>query len=494
MPSDRPGDDGARGSELLRVRREKLQAWRAAGVDPYGGRFERTHRIGEILTAFDQLAGAAVAVAGRVRAIRGHGKASFVDLEDSSGKIQLFVQSERLGEAAFANFRRLDLGDIIGVRGRVFRTRRGEISVDVETFSLLAKSLRPLPEKWHGLKDVELRHRRRYLDVLVNREVRHIFESRSRVVETLRLTLQREGFLEVETPMLHPIAGGAAARPFITHHRALDMELYLRIAPELYLKRLLVGGFEKVFELGKSFRNEGVSTRHNPEYTMLEAYVAYADHEDMMALTERLVCAAAEATGSLERTYQGRPLVLSPPWPRLSMVDAVREHVGVDFGAVSEPALARELARKAGVEIGPEAGWGDALVAVFESRVEAELHGPVFITQHPVEISPLAKRLGRDPRVTERFELYIGGWELANGFSELNDPLEQRERFERQAARRAAGDEDAHRMDEDFLEALEYGMPPAGGLGVGVDRLVMVLTDRPSIRDVILFPHLRSEG
>lgn len=490
-PEPRPDRD-ADTAEQSRVRRAKLAGWRQAGVEPYGRRFPRTHLAAEVVKNFEALAGQEVTLAGRLRAMRGHGKAIFADLEDGSGKVQLFVQLAGMGDAAFADFGRLDLGDFIGIRGRVIRTRRGETSIDVASFSLLAKSLRPLPEKWHGLKDVELRYRRRYLDVLANPPVRRIFEIRSHVLQTLRDELVRQGFLEVETPMLHPIAGGANARPFVTHHNALDIDLYLRIAPELYLKRLLVGGFERVFEIGKSFRNEGVSTRHNPEYTMLEAYLAYGDYGDMMALTERLVAEAARrAVGGLAIAYQGQPVDLTPPWDRLSMVEAVHRHAGVDFQAVTDPAGARKLAEQAGVAMGAGATWGDAVVAVFEARVEPALIGPLFITEHPVEISPLAKRKAADPRVTERFELYVNGWEIANGFSELNDPLDQRERFERQVHERAAGDDEAHMMDEDFLEALEYGMPPAGGLGIGVDRLVMVLTDSLSIREVLLFPHMR---
>ena len=474
----------------MAVRRAKLEALRQRGENPYENRMVPTHRAQQIVAEFERMEGQEVVVAGRLRALRVHGKATFADLQDGSGRIQLFVALDTVGEERYRAFGELDLGDVIGARGEVFRTRRGEISVRVIEFALLAKALRPLPEKWHGLKDVEQRYRRRYLDLIVNPEVRRIFIARSQVIASLRATLAAKGYIEVETPMLHPIPGGAAARPFSTYHNALDMPLYLRIAPELYLKRLLVGGIERVFEIGKVFRNEGISTRHNPEYTLLEAYQAYADYQDMMRLTEELVAEAARAvTGSTVVTFQGKELDLTPPWPRLAMLDAIREYAGIDFDAC--PGREVEVARQAGVRLDERATRGHAIQETFEQLVQDKLIQPVFITDHPVEVSPLAKRRSDDPRFTERFEPYINGWEIANGFSELNDPDDQRQRFEEQVRARQAGDEEAHRMDVDFLEALEFAMPPAGGLGIGVDRLTMILTDSPSIRDVILFPHMR---
>lgn len=484
--------DEATENDQVRVRHEKLQQLRAEGTDPYMNSFRPTHRAQHIVDHFDEMEGEEVQVSGRLMLLRTQGKLTFGDLQDESGRIQLFVRVNNLGEEAYEQFKRLDLGDILGVSGTVMKTRRGEVSIEVSSFKLLSKALRPLPEKWHGLKDVELRYRRRYLDLITNPKSRQVFEVRSRVIQTIRTFLVEKGYIEVETPMLHPIAGGAAARPFITYHNALDMNLYLRIAPELYLKRLLVGGFERVFEIGKNFRNEGISTRHNPEFTMLEAYEAYGDHESMMKLTEEMVAYVAErVTGSTKVTFQGRELDLTPPWPRLPMLDAIEKYAGVSLHDVGSDEEAREIARQSGVEIDDKATYGQIINTLFEERVEPHLVQPVFITQHPVEVSPLAKRNPEDPRFTDRFEPYINTWEVGNGFSELNDPIDQRERFEAQAAMRAAGDDEAHMMDEDFLMALEYGMPPAGGLGLGIDRLVMILTDSPSIRDVLLFPHMR---
>ncbi len=484
------GQDSGDINDQEAVRRAKLEALRADGRDPYSGLAVPDHTANVVIEEFERLEGQEVKLSGRLRALRGHGKATFADLQDSTGRVQLFVALDVVGDDAYERFRDLDIGDIVGVRGEVFRTRRGEISVRVAEYTLMSKALRPLPEKWHGLKDVEQRYRRRYLDLIVNPDVRNVFMKRSQVVASVRQTLAAKGYIEVETPMLHPIPGGAAARPFETYHNALDMSLYLRIAPELYLKRLLVGGFERVYELGKSFRNEGVSTRHNPEYTMLEAYQAYADYRDMMELTEQIVSQAAIAvTGGTVITFQGVEIDLTPPWRRLSMVDAVKEFAGIDF--LAHPGNEIELARNAGVRLEDGATPGHAIMESFEQLVEDRLIQPVFITDHPVEVSPLAKRRVDDPRFTERFEPYINGWEIANGFSELNDPDDQRERFEEQVRAREAGDDEAHHMDHDFLEALEYAMPPAGGLGIGIDRITMVLTDSPSIRDVILFPHMR---
>lgn len=479
-------------NDQVQSRLQKLQALRAGGQDPYSNTFQPSHHAEEILANFETLEGQRVAVAGRIMLLRTQGKVSFADLQDASGRIQLFVRVNTLGEEAYEQFKRLDLGDIIGVHGAVMKTKRGEVSVEVDEFVLLSKALRPLPEKWHGLKDVEMRYRRRYLDLITNPASKRVFEVRSQVIQAMRTYLNKERYIEVETPMLHPIAGGAAARPFKTYHNTLEMELYLRIAPELYLKRLLVGGFERVYEIGKNFRNEGISTRHNPEFTALEAYEAYGDYESMMRLTEDLVAYVAnEVVGDTRIQFQGIEIDLTPPWPRLPMLDAIEKYAGVALHDVTNDEQARTLAKQAGVEVDEDATYADAITALLEERVEPKLIQPVFITHHPVEISPLAKKSPEDPRFTDRFEPYINGWEIGNGFSELNDPLDQRARFEAQMAMRAAGDDEAHMMDEDFLLALEYGMPPAGGLGIGIDRLVMLLTDSPSIRDVLLFPHMR---
>lgn len=483
-------DSTAEINDLMAVRRAKLERLIQTGERPYDGKTVPTHLARDVIAQFEALNGQKVTLAGRLRALRIHGGASFADLHDSSGRIQLFVRRDTVGEAVYESFKELDLGDFIGVHGTVFRTKRGEISVEVESYELLSKSLRPLPEKWHGLRDIEQRYRRRYLDLIVNPESRKVFILRSEIIAYIRRALVDMGFIEVETPMLHPIPGGANARPFETYHNALDMPLYMRIAPELYLKRLLVGGFDKVFEIGKNFRNEGISTRHNPEYTSLEAYQAYADYHVMMELTEKLISGAAkEVLGTTVIQYQGREIDLAPPWPRLSMLEAIRRYTGIDFEAHAGREV--EVAREAGIRLKPGANAGQAILETFEQRVEEHLIQPVFITDHPVEVSPLAKRRADNPRLTERFEPYINGWEIANGFSELNDPIDQRRRFEEQARAREAGDDEAHFMDEDFLEALEYGMPPAGGLGIGIDRVVMLLTNSPSIRDVILFPHMR---
>lgn len=489
-------DDGQRShpvSEQVAVRRAKLQEMRAAGVALYGPPWRRTHTAAEVAARFGELEGREVAVGGRLMAFRRHGRVGFADLWDASGRLQLYLREERLG-AGFDAFFQLDRGDIVGARGVVMKTRRGEISLEVGAYQPLVKCLQPPPEKWHGLREVELRYRRRYVDLLANPEVRRRFALRSAVVAAVREFFASQGFLEVETPILHPIAGGANARPFVTHHNALDMDLYLRIAPELYLKRLLVGGFERVFEIGKNFRNEGISPRHNPEHTALEAYLAFGDWQDMMDLTERCVAYVAErCLGTLRVEYGGRVLDLTPPWPRLSMLEAIYRYAGIDLRTTRDVGAAREAAARAGVEVPPGAGFGEIVAAIFEARVEEHLWGPVFITSYPVEVSPLARSRPDDPAFTERFEPYLATMEIGNGFSELNDPDEQRRRFEEQAARRARGDQEAHPYDADFLLALEYGMPPAGGLGIGIDRLVMVLTGVSSIRDVILFPLLRPE-
>jgi len=479
-------------NEVLRVRRQKLAELREMGIDPFGGKFDQTHHAQDILEHFETLEGQRVAVAGRIMTKRMHGKASFAHIQDVTGQIQIYVRLNDVGEAAYELFSKLDIGDIIGVKGTVFRTRMGEITVATEELVLLTKSLHPLPEKWHGLKDIELRYRQRYVDLIVNPDVRQDFIARSKAIKAIRQYLDEQGFLEVETPTLHTIAGGAAARPFITHHNALDIDMYLRIALELHLKRLLVGGLERVYEIGRVFRNEGISTKHNPEFTMLELYQAYADYEDMMVLTENLVARAAEAVrGTTVIPYQGEMIDLTPPWPRLTMLEAVKKYTGVDFAAVKTDEEAREIAKRFGLEIEGTSTWGKVLSELFEEHVEKHLVKPHFILDYPVEVSPLAKKKKEDPRLTYRFEAFVACRELANAFSELNDPIDQRERFLAQLKEREAGDEEAHPMDEDFIRALEYGMPPAGGLGIGIDRLIMLLTDKASIRDVILFPTMR---
>jgi lysyl-tRNA synthetase class 2 len=478
-------------NELMAVRREKLRDLIDLGIDPFGEKFERTHTAQEILDRFDELEGQDTVIAGRIMSLRTHGKATFADLMDSTGRIQLYLRVNTLGEELYELLQKVDIGDILGIKGTIFRTRRGEISVEVLDMKFLSKSLRPLPSKWHGLKDVDLRYRQRYVDLIVNPGVREVFETRSKIIQSLRKFLTERGFIEVETPMLHVIAGGAAARPFTTHHNALDMDLYLRIAPELYLKRLLVGGFDKVFEFGKMFRNEGISTKHNPEFTMCELYMAYGDANDMMNLTEEVYAyIAQEVLGTTKITFQGQEIDLTPPWPRVPMLDAIKEHSGVDLTGLSAEE-ARKAAKEKGLAIEPNATYGQVLDEFFDVFVEPKLIQPVFITDHPVEVSPLAKRKKGNPNLTDRFEPFIVTWEVANGFTELNDPIDQEYRFRQQMAQREAGDDEAHMMDEDYIRALEYGMPPAGGLGLGIDRMVMLFTDSPSIRDVLLFPHMR---
>ncbi|MGI6553856.1 MAG: lysine--tRNA ligase [Bacillota bacterium] len=481
-------------NELLKARRQKLDNLLSQGIDPFGQRFERTHTAAEVLGNFDRLEGQEVTLAGRIMATRGHGKAGFAHIQDMSGQIQIYGRINDLGEQ-YELFKNLDIGDIVGVRGEVFKTRTEEITVALREIKMLSKSLRPLPEKWHGLKDVELRYRQRYVDLIVNPEVKQVFVLRSRIIKAIRDFLDSKGFLEVETPTMHAIAGGATARPFITHHNALDIDLYLRIALELHLKRLLVGGFEKVYEIGRIFRNEGISTKHNPEFTMLELYQSYADYHVMMELVEEMFAYIADTVlGSREITYQGQNIDLTPPWKRLTMVEAVEEYVGIDFSAVAEDdqQALKEIAGQFDIEAEETINKGNLINDVFETAVEPLLIQPTFIMDYPIEISPLAKKIPDKPGFTYRFEAFIGAFELANAFSELNDPMDQKERFERQMELRAAGDDEAHAMDEDFVKALEYGMPPAGGLGIGIDRLIMVLTDSASIRDVILFPTMRA--
>jgi lysyl-tRNA synthetase class 2 len=499
MAEEREGRGTEDGNEFRRVRLDKLAALEAQGVAafPYG--FARSVEAAELEQRYAALpAGAATAdevqVAGRIRAIRNSGM--FIDLHDSSGKIQIFSHKDFLAAEQLALVRLLDLGDIIGVAGVVRRTPRGELTINARTVTLLSKALLPLPEKFHGLSDIETRYRQRYLDLIMNPESRETLRRRSRIVTAMRRVLLDLDYREVETPMLHMIAGGASAKPFVTHHNALDIDLYLRIAPELHLKRLIVGGFDKVFEINRCFRNEGLSPRHNPEFTSLELYVAYADYTDIMTITEALIAAAAEAAaGSLKVVYGGRELDLTPPWPRRSMAELVRERTGIDFLAIGDAPAAAAAARGLGCELAAGAGWGHALEAAFAHAVEATLIQPIHVIDFPRDISPLAKaHRGGDPRLVERFETYINGWEVANAFSELTDPRDQRARFEAQMQARARGDEEAQMLDEDYVTALEYGLPPTGGLGIGIDRLVMLLTDSPSIRDVIAFPTMRPKG
>jgi lysyl-tRNA synthetase class 2 len=483
------------------VRRKKLQALRDLGVDPYPNDFRPDHTTAEVHAAFGALDEAAlgvarvVSVAGRVVAVRDFGKAAFLQLQDGSGRLQVHVRRDRLGDDGFERYRLVDLGDVIGVTGRPFRTRTHELTIEASELRVLAKALRPLPEKWHGLQDVETRYRQRYLDLIVNPDARRIFETRSRVIRYLRDFLGARGFLEVETPMMQAIPGGAAARPFVTHHNALDTDLYLRIAPELYLKRLVVGGYERVFEMSRVFRNEGLSTRHNPEFTMLEFYQAYATYEDLMDLTEAMLGGLVrDVVGHTEVEYGGETIRLAPPWPRRTMVELVAEHTGLPVEATLDRERLAALARSRGVDVRPDMTPGVLLGLVFEELVEPRLVQPTFVCQFPVEMSPLARRNDRDPRFVDRFELFIARHEIANAFSELNDPDDQRGRFEEQLRARAAGDVEAHAMDEDYVRALEHGLPPTAGEGVGIDRLVMLLTGATSIREVILFPQMRPEG
>ncbi len=483
-------------SEILKVRRDKLAALQAEGRDPFTiTRFQRTAYSQEIKDRFDALENAHVAVAGRVVAKRGMGKAIFADLQDPQGRIQIYIRADSVTPEEFADFRKVDVGDIVGCEGYVFRTKMGEVSVHCESARLLSKSLRPLPEKFHGLTDRETRYRQRYVDLIVNPEVKRTFELRSKFIKHVRDFMDGRGFIEVETPVLNTISGGATARPFITHHNTLDIDMYMRIATELPLKRLIVGGMERVYEIGRIFRNEGMDTKHNPEFTTIELYQAYADFNDMMDLFEELLSSAAQKLlGTYHVTWQGEDIDLAPGWPRLTMAEAVKKYTGLDFMAEPDDARAVAMARSAGVELPKtaEPTWGNALYEVFDQKVEEKLIQPTFITMHPVDVSPLAKRSPADSRLTERFELFICHSEMGNAFSELNDPIDQRQRFLKQVELREKGDDEAGMMDEDFLTALEYAMPPTGGLGIGIDRCVMLLTGSDSIRDVILFPTMKS--
>lgn len=486
-------------NDQLLVRREKMNNLREQGMDPFGKRFERTHTSQEIIDAYEELTKEAleenevsVSLAGRIMTKRGKGKAGFAHVQDLTGQIQLYVRKDSVGDEQYEIFKTVDIGDHVGVQGVLFKTKVGELSIKVKDFTLLSKALRPLPDKYHGLKDIEQRYRQRYLDLITNPESKQTFILRSRIIQSMRRYLDSNGYLEVETPMMHSIAGGASARPFVTHHNALDMELYMRIAIELHLKRLIVGGLEKVYEIGRVFRNEGVSTRHNPEFTMIELYEAYADYKDIMALTENLIAhIAQEVLGTTKIQYGEYEVDLTPEWTRLHMVDAIKQYTGVDFWKETSVEEARALAKEHNVEITEHMLYGHIVNEFFEQKVEEQLIQPTFIYGHPVEISPLAKKNEDDPRFTDRFELFIVAREHANAFTELNDPIDQRERFEAQLKEKEQGNDEAHEMDDDFIEALEYGMPPTGGLGIGIDRLVMLLTNAPSIRDVLLFPQMR---
>jgi lysyl-tRNA synthetase class 2 len=478
------------------ARLDKLTRLQAEGQDPFAvHRYERTHRCGEVAEAWSSNAEVTVAVAGRLMAVRRHGKGTFADLRDESGKLQVQAGAGRMGEERYAAFGGVDVGDVVGVRGTVGPTKTGEMTVWASEWTLLAKALRPLPEKYHGLRDVEVRSRQRYLDLIANPEVRDTFTARSQMIRAARKLLDEKHFTEVETPVMQAIYGGAAARPFTTHHNALDMDLYLRIAPELYLKRLIVGGLERVYEIGRVFRNEGIDTRHNPEFTILEAYQAYADYEDMMELTEQLVVAMAEAAvGGKTIEHRGERIDLSPPWARLSFFGALEKATGIDLSGLERDEEAAEMAPRLGIEDVEVTSLAELFDRAFERHVQPGLIGPTFVIDYPLAMSPLAKRHAARPNITARFEPFLCGEEIGNAFSELNDPLDQRKRFEEQVEKRAKGELEAHPLDEDFLLALEYGMPPTGGLGIGIDRLAMLLLDKPSIREVILFPLLRPEG
>lgn len=481
-------------NELVQVRIDKLNKLKADGKDPFiNERFDYTNHSTDILADFDSFDGRAVAVAGRIMLLREHGKASFATIQDSEGRIQIYVRQDMVGEENYADFITFDMGDIVGVEGKVFKTQKGEISIKAEKVVLLTKSLQPLPDKHSGLKDQDIRYRQRYVDLIVNPEVKQAFLTRNKAIKAMREYLDQRGFIEMDTPILNTIAGGANARPFITHHNTLDIDMYLRIANELYLKRLIVGGFEKVYEMGRMFRNEGMSIKHNPEYTAMELYWAYVDYKDIMELTENIVANMAEAaTGSKVVNYQGKMIDFTPPWRRITMIDAVKEYSGVDFNEIQTDEEAVAVAKSKGIELTPSTMTrGHIISLMFEEFCEEHLHEPTFVTHHPVEISPLSKRNPEDPRLTNRFEAFANTWEIANAFSELNDPIDQRQRFEAQMKQRELGDDEAHEMDEDFLNAIEVGLPPTGGLGIGIDRVIMLLTDSASIRDVIPFPTMK---
>lgn len=484
-------------NEQMQVRIDKMHKIEKHGWKPFGYRFLYTHRAADIAAQFDELSEkeTEVKMAGRIMAIRGHGKTCFMDMQDKTGRIQVYVRKDVLGEENYALIKLMDIGDTVGITGTAFRTHMGELSIKANSVEMLSKSLRPLPEKWHGLKDVETRYRQRYVDLIVNPEVRDTFVKRSQIIRSVREVLDSHDFLEVETPILNTIAGGAAARPFISYHNALDMQVYMRIAPELYLKRLIVGGMDRVYEMGRVFRNEGIDNRHNPEFTSVEIYQAFADYRDMMDLTEEVVVKTAEKVlGTTTINYEGTTIELASPWKRMSMIEAVKEYSGKDFTNVTDLEEARAIAKELNVAVEPSFGIGKIINACFEEYVEDKLIQPTFITGHPKEISPLAKSNPENPEITDRFEAYIYGREICNGFTELNDPIDQKERFLKQVEERANGDEEANMMDEDFVNALEYGLPPTGGLGIGIDRLVMFLTNSSTIRDVLFFPTMKPLG
>ena len=480
-------------NHLIAIRKEKLEELKKAGKDPFKiTKYNRTHLSQNIKDHYDELEGKDVSVAGRIMAKRIMGKASFCTIQDAEGKIQSYVSINDLGEESYAEFKTYDIGDIIGIKGFVFKTRTEEISIHAKEVVLLTKSLRPLPEKFHGLKDTELRYRQRYVDLIMNPEVKDTFMIRSKIIKEIKNVLDNKGYVEVETPILNTIAGGAAARPFITHHNTLNMDMYLRIANELYLKRLIVGGFDRVYEMGRMFRNEGISIKHNPEFTSIELYAAYQDYNDMMDITEEIISTVAQKVlGTTKITYQGTPIDLTPNWKRISMIDSIKEVTGIDFNILNTDEEASDAARKIGIEIDGTLERGNVINLVFEERVEETLIQPTFIIDYPVEVSPLTKRKPSDPRLVERFEVFIGGREYGNAYSELNDPLDQYERFMKQVEAKQKGDEEAGGMDEDFVTALEIGLPPTGGMGIGLDRLIMLLTDSASIRDILFFPTMK---
>lgn len=484
-------------NEQMQVRIDKMHKIEEHGWKPFGYRFLYTHRAADIAAQFDELSEkeTEVKMAGRIMAIRGHGKTCFMDMQDKTGRIQVYVRKDVIGEENYALIKLMDIGDTVGITGTAFRTHMGELSIKANSVEMLSKSLRPLPEKWHGLKDVETRYRQRYVDLIVNPQVRDTFVKRSQIIRSVREVLDSHDFLEVETPILNTIAGGAAARPFISYHNALDMQVYMRIAPELYLKRLIVGGMDRVYEMGRVFRNEGIDNRHNPEFTSVEIYQAFADYRDMMDLTEEVVVKTAEKVlGTTTINYEGTTIELASPWKRMSMIEAVKEYSGKDFTNITDLEEARAIAKELNVAVEPSFGIGKIINACFEEYVEDKLIQPTFITGHPKEISPLAKSNPENPEITDRFEAYIYGREICNGFTELNDPIDQKERFLKQVEERANGDEEANMMDEDFVNALEYGLPPTGGLGIGIDRLVMFLTNSSTIRDVLFFPTMKPLG
>ena len=493
MENNKPESQVENLSEVLQVRRDKLSELQKMGRDPFKiSKYDVTHHSNEVIDQYDSLEGQRVSLAGRIMSKRIMGKASFMHLQDQNGRIQAYVKRDDIGLDEYKLFKTYDIGDIVGIEGFVFKTKTEEVSVHVEKLVLLSKSLQVLPEKYHGLKDVDLRYRQRYVDLIVNPEVKDAFLTRTKALKALRSYLDERGFLEVETPILNTIAGGANARPFITHHNTLDIPMYLRIANELYLKRLIVGGFDKVYEMGRMFRNEGMDMKHNPEYTAIELYQAYADYKDMMDITENVIShMALVATGSMKINYQGTEIDFTPPWKRMTMEECVKEYAGVDFSEINTDEEALAIAREKGIEITPGMRRGEVINAFFEEFGEDKLIQPTFITHHPVEVSPLAKRNVEDPRRTDRFEAFANKWELANAFSELNDPIDQRGRFEDQVRKRELGDDEACEMDEDFINALEVGLPPTGGLGIGIDRVIMLLTNSTTIRDVLLFPTMK---